>query len=235
MNLIQKIKSFFIRNKTKKLSEQNTIREEKISNCDKESLIEVLQKDVISPGNNTNITKSDKIREMLKSIGCKKEVFIRVEDFECIDLDNLVKVIDELNKFKFSKHQFNVIFGQNINILTTKCSVIEKNIRDLLEYINNLEAIKNIIYTNPYLLTTAVKNRIINVKEIFGKLGFSLEEQEIILEENSNILTLNKNTLKKSVDVIVEYCESIEHCRQYILENPIVIGITDIEILKNYE
>lgn len=234
MNLIQKIKSLFMRNRTKKLVENNLPQKEKTDNYNKESLIATLQKDVLKE-DDTNISKSDRIKEILKSVGCKKEVFIRVDDFDSIDLDNLTKVISELNKFKLSKHQFNVVFGQNINILKTRHSVIERNIGDLIDYINNPKVVKNIIYTNPYILTTTLKNKINTIKEIFNEIGFSYEEQMVILDENSNVLSLNNSVLKKSIDVVYEYCKSKEHAKEIMLENPIVIGITDINVLKNYE
>ncbi len=224
MNLIQKIKQIFSFNKTKQLEapKEIPIKVDK----PKINLFEDLSKQTI------DLTKEEKLKQILKTAGCKKEIFWRVDDLENIDADNLREVLKLLSSIKLTKYELNVVLGQNIELLNTNYIFIDANIQILKEYLKDEIVLKNIIYTNPFVLTNRIETVILNVKDRFDNIGLSQKEQINILDENSNILSLDIEVLNQSINIIKQYY--LADAKKIILEDPNIIGITDINVLRGY-
>lgn len=230
MNLLQKIKELFGFNKAKRLTKAKDTNEEIIpKQVKKESIIEELQKGNV---NENEKSKSDKVKEILKTVGCKKEIFLRIQDFENINIQNLREILKILTSLQFSKYDLNVILSQNIDILNCSKDDIKQNIDILNEYIENKEIVKNIIYTNPFVLTDDISKKLENIKQRFNEIGLTSKEIENIMDENSNILTLDTDRLNNSLEVILDYNKTNEKVKEAIIDNPIIIGIIDSKLLE---
>jgi len=225
MNLIQKIKQIFGFGKIKQL-EAPKEQESKDIAKPKNDFFEKLNKETIE------LTKEEKIKQILKTAGCNKEIFWRVDNFESVDVDNLREVLKTLSGTRLTKYELNVILGQNIELLNTSYIFIDTNVQILKEYIKEEIILKNIIYTNPFVLTNKIEDRVLNIKEKFDAIGLSQKEQINMLDENSNILSLDIEVLNQSVNIIKEYY--LADAKKIILEDPNIIGITDINILRGY-
>lgn len=228
MNIIQKIKAIFRFNKVKKLEPAKEVQNKDTNfKSNKENLLDL--KSAVK-----EVTKTDRVTEFLKFAGCNKEVFLRVDDFEDIDVENLNNILKLLCDMGLNKQEVNVVLGQNIDLLNTPNIAVENNINNLKEYIKDKDILKNIIYTNPYVLTDDIEQKISAVKVIFKYLNISIKEQAFILDENSNILSLDEEILNKSINVIQKYCKTKIKTKQAIQEQPLIVGIIDTNTLKQY-
>ena len=144
MNLIQKIKQIFGFGKTKQLEAPKELESKDIAKP-KNDFFEKLNKETIE------LTKEEKIKQILKTAGCNKEIFWRVDNVESVDVDNLRDVLKTLSGTRLTKYELNVILGQNIELLNTSYIFIDTNVQILKEYIKDEIILKNIIYTNALL------------------------------------------------------------------------------------
>ncbi len=229
MNLIQKIKQIFSFNRTKRLEpakEINTEQSAKIT--PKENVLLDLSKETVEAN------KSEKIKEILKAAGCKKEIFLRVDDFESINTENLRQVLILLTSLNLTKYELNVVLGQNIDLLYIQIDEIKQNINILRAYLKDEDIIKNVIYTNPFVLTESVENKVAIIKNIFSDIGLTLKEQAYILDENSNVLSLGEQLLNESIEFLRQVCKTKTKTKQLLIAEPGVIGITDANTLKQF-
>lgn len=229
MNLIQKIKQILGFNKTKRLEaakETNTNQTKKT--ISKENILVDLNKETVEA------TKSEKIKEILKAAGCKKEIFLRVDKFENIDTENLRQVLILLTNLNLTKYELNVVLGQNIDLLYIQIDEINHNVNMLRAYLKDENILKNIIYTNPFVLTEDVENKVAIIKNIFSDMGLTLKEQAYILDENSNVLSLGEQLLNESMNFLKQVCKTKTKTKQLLIAEPGVIGITDANTLKQF-
>ena len=201
----------------------------------KESQIEkedYRNKDIFALNTKNELSKTDKVKKILKSIGCEKEIFLKIEDFENLNIENFKTNLKILTNLDFSKIQLSIILSKNPEIIYMKSDIIENCINILKREINDIEIVKNIIYTNPFVIYENSQIRaVINVLEEFN---ITKENINIILDDNSNILTLSIEKIKQSIDMIKEYFNSEDIFLEEIVSDPIIIGITNPDVLAQY-
>lgn len=221
MGFLQKIKEFF---GIKNIKMIDAPKEQIEESSDKIKLIEYRE----------NVNKSQDIIDVLRIIGCKKDVISAVSRFTEFEKENLKKVINTLKGLDYSKLQISVILSSNIDILRIDNNILADVIKKLNEYLKNKESISNIIYSNPFILTQNLSGKIEDIKNTFVKLGLDFESQRYILEENPNIFLLKHDRFMESLIAIMECTENNDEFLQEILSDPLIIGIVDKEVLTTH-
>lgn len=244
MKIIQWIKDFINKCKTKKLNAPNfeNIQSEniKIESTENISLNEKtidkvddnVKKDIFALNTKKELSKNDKVKQILKTIGCEKEIFLKITDFENLDIENFKTNLKLLTNFNFSKLQLSIILGRNPEIIYIQSDIFEKCIHILENEINDIDVVKNIIYTNPFVICD--NPQIKEVINLLEEYNITKENINIILDDNSNILTLGIEKIKQSIEVIKQYFNSENVFLEEIINDPIIIGITNADVLAQY-
>lgn len=181
--------------------------------------------------NNENKTKDDKIKEILKLTGCQKDVFSKNITFEDVDVENFRQTLKILNSLKFSKFELSKMLSQNNDLLYIESIYVEKCINALVQYFKEVEIVKQVVYMNPYIISKECIENIKVVREVFYDFNIETQDQIYLLEENSNILNLDKHTLVKSLEIIKEYTKNHITFIETIINNPVIIGCVDIDFI----
>lgn len=230
MKIIQKIKEFFRRIRTKKLNmpQETAIptKKENINSIDKLSYI----KDVEKP----ELTHEQKIKEILKTIGCDNKSIQEILKISNIDIDNFRKNLYSLNKLNYTNIQLTIIITNNTNLITMQNEELESIISNLITYFKKQEIVKDLIYSNSKIINTTIFDKIPEVEKIFKNYGISLVDNSDLLIENSNVIIMNSDRLEKSLNFIKQYTKTFENFINLIKTEPIVIGINNANLLAEY-
>lgn len=187
------------------------------------------------PNEKRNLSKDEKVRQILKVAGCRTEIFKRIKNFENIDIENFRKTLNILTLLNFTKYELNVVLSQNIELLYLDSSIVNNSIEFLNEFLDDKKITKSIIYNNPFVINENIKDTIEYVSEELEKFGFVKDEQIYLLEENSNILSIDKIKLKESLKLIQEYYITKEKAKEKLLYDPIIIGINNLKLLESFD
>ena len=193
-----------------------------------------LNKDRIIFINKTKNNNEIMIIEILKNIGCEKDIFYKNDNFDYVDLKRFKRNLNLLTALHLDKFELSKVLCQCDEILDMDSEIIENTINELKDYLEDEDIIRQIIYMNPYILTYNYLELINGAKDVFNKYNVDIKKQKYILEENPNIITLGKECIERSLDIIKKMSTSHESFIENIVDNPIIIGIEDEKlILKN--
>ncbi len=230
MKIIQTIKEFFRRIRTKKLNMPQEItiptKKENINSIDKLSYI----KDVEKP----ELTHEQKIEEILKTIGCDNKSIQEILKISNIDIYNFRKNLYSLNKFNYTNIQLTIIITNNTDIITMQNEELESIISNLITYFKKQEIVKDLIYSNSKIINTTIFDKIPEVEKIFKNYGISLVDNSDLVIENSNVIIMNSDRLENSLNFIKQYTKTFENFINLIKTEPIVIGINNANLLAEY-
>lgn len=178
---------------------------------------------------NKNISKEEAITQILKEIGCEKEIFPKL-DISNIDSLNFRKNIEFLLKFKYSEFELAKIFTQNPKIFKIQFEDLENRVKELRQ-VTDYQTIKKIIFNNPYVLTNELNlNELIDVLE---KYEIDSKSQAMIFKYNSNIFNLSAEKLENSLDKIYNIIENKKELKKVIISEPILVGIENGIMISN--
>ena len=227
----------WIRDLFTKLFEKNNIKLiEEVNPITEEEKLESIETDNLVKGTEFKQEKSknEKIIERLKNIGCEKDIFYKNDNFDYVDLKRFKRNLNLLTALHLDKFELSKVLCQCDEILDMDSEIIENTINELKDYLEDEDIIRQIIYMNPYILTYNYLELINGAKDVFNKYNVDIKKQKYILEENPNIITLGKECIERSLDIIKKMSTSHESFIENIVDNPIIIGIEDEKlILKN--
>ena len=230
MKIFEKIKEFFRRIKIKKLQEPK-VPNKVLQTIDKN---ETDNLNHVRKIQNTELNKEQKLGLILKTIGCEQLSINKILESENIDIDNLRRNIQTLNTFKYSNIELSLILTNNIDVLTMQNEKLNKIINIFMDYYNNTDIIKELIYVNSKILSEEALKKFFKTKEIFYDYGISIIDDYDILIENTNVLFMNEIKLKESLKILKAYTKTIDKLKSLIRMEPLVVGITSTNLLSEY-
>lgn len=223
---------------------RNLIRRIKIKKLDKpkedENIVqsnEEIKKDALDYLRNVQIheqSDNQKLEKILKMIGCEQVTINNMLENKRIDVSNLRENIQILNRFNYSNTELSLIIANNTAVLTMPNSELQTIISGLIKYFNNVDIVKKIVYANSKVLSKNGMKNLKKVKETFKKYEISLVEDYNLLVENQNILNMNDTRLDESLNVIKRFTNDINQLKSFIRMEPIVVGITNVNLLSEY-
>ena len=230
MGIIKRIKEFFRRIRIKKL---NIPQENSINTIqDSENTPDKLE--YIKNINKPELTYTQKIEEILKTVGCDEKSIEEILEIENIDIENLRKNLYTLNSFNYTNIELTIIITNNKQLINMKNQELLEIINSLKSYFKEEKIVKELIYSNSKILNTEIIKKLNSTKEIFKKFGLEIMENQYILIENSNILIMENRKLENSLGLIKQNTKTFESFINLIKTEPIVIGINNANLLTQY-
>lgn len=218
MGFLQKIMNFLKIQNVKKIEAPKEITKKEENNIIEYKSIE-------------KVSKSQEISDILRILGVDRETILKVLQKQNIDKENMKKNLKVFSDLGFSKLQISLIISSNIDIVTMSNTIIINAINDLKEYIKDKEDVFDIVYSNPFVISETLKEKIQHIKEIFEKIEIDEKTQRFILVENTNIFSLEYERFEKSLMIIKEFYG--ENFIEKIKDNPLIIGIIEKNVLMS--
>lgn len=190
------------------------------------------KKEFDSPNINNAATydKYKKIEDVLKMVGCKNEIFLKMQDFDKIDVENLRENFKILSSYKFSKKEISNILTQNVVLLYISNEILKKNCYELNSYFKDISFTKKIIYKNPKLLQHPIYVK--EILEVFYEEKLSDELIRYVIEENIEVLFLKQDTIRQSFSKIKEYLGNGQSVETFIMMKPRMLTVRDKSIIE---
>lgn len=174
-------------------------------------------------------TKTEFIKNILKTIGCEKEIFEKIADFSDVDVEILKNNIGLLSKYKFTKLELSKIITENTELLYVDNKTLEKNINQLREIFEDSE-VKHCIYTCPYCLSNSIEDTM----NVLLEYKISLEIQKYILLENPMILEIEKESLIEQLEFIKSTCMDFEEFIVKVMYMNMLLGTNQLDLITTY-
>lgn len=229
----EKINKIFNKDNKKMLNEANietNIDENIVVKENKLNLDEL----VVKQEEKIEISKDQKIREILNLAGCSFEIFEKIENFQDIDEENLRLNLKDISNYNFSKLELSKILSQNEQLLYMRNEIVKNSFMELEKYIEDKQKIHEIVYLNPFVISENISNMLNEKKDIFEKYNISVEKQKNIISENPSVLNIIKEKLENSLNIIKSIFNDEKEFIDFIEYEPVVIGCENIELIKSY-
>ena len=235
MKIFQFLKNIFSKNKIKAIAApKEEIKEEVQPSRENESFKQQLKiENSVNPPKK-NQSREDKVKELLKNIGCTDDTINSIDRINDIDINNLKSNIMTLTQLGITKLQLANIIGFNWATLYMKNEDLKNSIKCIRDFLKDTNSAKNMIVRNSNIISKDTGARLNNTKEILDKYNIPYDNQIQILEENPIVIFLSEQQLKNSLDLIRSCVENDEQLIREITIQPIIVGFNQIGLIRSY-
>lgn len=235
MKILQFFKNIFSKNKIKAIAApKEEIKEEVKPSRENESFKQQLKIGNNVNQKNKNQSQENKVKELLKSIGCTDDTINSIDRMNDIDINNLKNNIMTLTELGVTKLQLANVIGNNWATIYMKNDDLKKSIESIKKFSKDDYIVKEMIVRNSNVISKNTESRLNKTKEILDEFGISSDSQMQILEENPAVMLLPETQLSNSLTLIRQCVDDDEQFINEITIQPIIIGLGQIQLIKNY-
>lgn len=234
MRILQFLKNIFSRNKIKAITAPQEETKESIPQSEGNSFIDKYRAENTTANYEGLTNNEEKVKEVLKTVGCVDETINSIYRVENIDTQNLKNNIMTLTNLGVTKLQLANILGNNWATIYMKNDNLNHSIESIKNFFKDDNAVKEMIVENSKVICKDTEIRLNKARKVLDDFGISFDSQVQILTDNPLVMLLPEEQIRNSLTLIKQCINDDKKFITEITNQPIMVGISQMQVIKNY-
>lgn len=234
MRILQFLKNIFSRKKIKAITAPQEETKESIPQSEENSFIDKYRAENTTANYEGLTNNEEKVKEVLKTVGCVDETINSIYRVENIDTQNLKNNIMTLTNLGVTKLQLANILGNNWATIYMKNDALNHSIESIKNFFKDDNAVKEMIVENSKVICKDTEIRLNKARKVLDDFGISFDSQVQILTDNPLVMLLPEEQIRNSLTLIKQCINDDKKFITEITNQPIMVGISQMQVIKNY-